>query len=344
MSRDMGTTKDPVVRLEDVDCPLGCSRNDEIVLTGHDRLHNLPGKFTVTKCRTCGLMRTNPRPTSDTIGFYYPEDYGPYLGTQVRLTHSPSGIKKMLKPLVEIAFDTKTQALPMMAPARLLEIGCASGSFLHQMSGQGWHVEGIEFSEEAAHAARIPGYKVYAGALEDAPAPVEPFDLIVGWMVLEHLHDPIGCLKKLHQWASPNAWLVISVPNAASLEFRFFKDKWYATQLPTHLHHFTPRTLSKTFEAAGWSLEKVHYQRSVTNLIISSAYVAEDKGWTRLGNWLRQFAKRGGNWTYLLFPFAWSLSQVGQTGRMTVWARKKSNTPLPLDEAAANATAITEDA
>ena len=49
-------------RIENVSCPLGCIKGDEIVLTGRDRLHDLPGEFTVVKCRSCGLMRTNPRP------------------------------------------------------------------------------------------------------------------------------------------------------------------------------------------------------------------------------------------------------------------------------------------
>ena len=80
------------------------------------------------------------------------------------------------------------------------------------MAAQGWHVEGIEFSEKAAQAASRLGYKVHTGSLESAPAPAHPIDLIVGWMVLEHLHDPIGCLKKLNEWASQDAWLVLSVP------------------------------------------------------------------------------------------------------------------------------------
>jgi 2-polyprenyl-3-methyl-5-hydroxy-6-metoxy-1,4-benzoquinol methylase len=314
--------------IEHVPCPLGCPKGDETVLTGRDLLHELPGEFTVVKCRTCGLMRTNPRPSSDTIGLYYPDDYGPYLGTQVRQTKTTSGIKKLLKPLANRIFNPKTQELPTMAPTRMLEIGCASGAFLHQMAGQGWQVEGIEFSEKAAQAASKLGYKVHAGSLESAPAPEQPFDLIVGWMVLEHLHDPIGCLRKLHEWANNSAWLVLSVPNANSISFRFFKDKWYDLHLPNHLYHFTPQTLQKVLESGGWTLERVHHQRSLINLIESTAYVAESKGWPRLGRWLHDFAMRGGKWFYIQFPIAWILSVLGQTGRMTVWARRHEEPAL----------------
>jgi len=313
------------IRLEDMPCPLGCPRGDEPILSGHDRLHDLPGEFTVVKCSTCGLLRTNPRPTAETIGFYYPDNYGPYIGTRVehKITSRFSGIKRFFRPLIKIVFDPKDNALPSQPPGRLLEVGCASGSFLHRMASSGWQVEGIEFSEKAAQAATLLGYKVHTGSLESAPAPANPMDLIVGWMVLEHLHNPIECLKKLNEWASKDAWLVLSLPNAAALEFQVFKDKWYALQLPTHLHHFTPLTLEKVLDAGGWSLMKVHHQRTVANLIASTAYVAESKGWPTLGVWLRKFAWPDGIWFYIFFPVAWLFALFGQTGRMTVWAKKK---------------------
>src|SRR3546814_5995859 len=62
------------VVLEGVACPMGCPRGDEAVLTGHDRLHGLPGRFTVVRCNTCKLMRTTPRPDAATMGYYSPDD------------------------------------------------------------------------------------------------------------------------------------------------------------------------------------------------------------------------------------------------------------------------------
>lgn len=309
------------ITLENVSCPLGCSNNDEAVLTGRDLLHDLPGAFTVVKCRACGLMRTTPRPTPETIGFYYPDGYGPYLGTQIRQDRSSSSLKKLLISLVKRVFNFNTQRLPLLAPGRMLEVGCASGAFLHQMANQGWEVQGIEFSGKAAQAAIQRGYRVHVGALETAPSPDEAFDLIVGWMVLEHLHDPIRGLQKLREWAKPGAWLALSIPNAKSLEFSLFKEKWYALQLPTHLHHFTPETIRRTLEAGGWTLEKVHHQRVLSNLIGSTGYVLRGKGYAKLGKKFIDFPEHGGRWPYALYPLAWLFSVFGQTGRMTVWAR-----------------------
>ena len=318
----------PKKLFEDVTCPLGCSEGDEVVLVGRDLLHDLPGEFTVVKCGTCGLMRTNPRITPDAVGSYYPDDYGPYVGTRVQHMRSESAnwIKKVLYPIVRHVFDFNVTTLPAMAPGWMLEIGCASGAFLHHMAGQGWQVQGIEFSEKAAQAAVQLGYNVHTGPLETAPQPDEHFDLVVGWMVLEHLYDPISGLLKLREWAKPGAWLVLSVPNAGSLEFHLFKSKWYALQLPTHFYHFTPDTLEKVLSASGWKLEKVHHQRVLNNLIASTGYVLRDKGFAKLGQKFIGFPAQAGRLRYVLYPFAWLLSMFGQTGRMTIWARPSIDT------------------
>ena len=312
------------VLLEDVGCPLGCPRNDEVLLVGRDRLHGFPGVFTVVKCRTCGLMRTNPRPTPETIGYYYPVDYHPYLNTQVRRSSGRlDDIKTRIRPWVRRIFEFNSTCLPPLAPGRMMEIGCASGVFMHQMAQRGWDVAGVEFSAQAAENARSLGYPVHAGPLETAPRPLALLDLVVGWMVLEHLHSPIPGLRKLHQWTRPGGWLAISVPNAASFEFRLFKERWYALSLPTHLYHFTPFSLERVLKKSGWTMERIFHQRVMGNAVASLGYVLQDrKRWPSIARRLVAFPERSSPAHYLAFPMAYLASLMGQTGRMTVWARK----------------------
>jgi 2-polyprenyl-3-methyl-5-hydroxy-6-metoxy-1,4-benzoquinol methylase len=314
----------PEIELEDIPCPLGCNAGDKIVLIGRDRIHNLPGEYPVVKCLDCGLLRTNPRPTMKTIHYYYPDDYGPYLGTMVhpesgRTTPLPEW-KKMVLPL----FQWNTERLPYLPPGRLLEIGCASGGFLHRMARQGWLVEGVEPSRKASEATRALGYDVFTGPIEATPERESTFDLIVGWMVLEHLHDPIRSLQKLSRLVKPGGFLVISVPNAGSMEFRVFKEKWYALQLPAHLFHFTPRTISMVLDKGGWRVQRIFHQRVMSNLIASIGYVLKDHGYSnRITSPLINYPDMAGRKLYLMYPFAYFMSLFGQTGRMTVWARRK---------------------
>ncbi len=308
------------VELESKGCPLGCPSGDDLVLAGKDRLHGLPGEFSVVKCRTCGLMRTNPRPTPESIGFYYPKDYTPYLGTKVET----SDVRKLAlwKRIVKKFITLNDTRVPTISPGRMLEIGCASGAYMHRMALNGWKVEGIEFSPDAAANARALGYPVHAGSLETAPEPNQPYDLIVGWMVLEHLHEPILALEKLRRWIRPGGRLVLSVPNAASWEFRLFKQRWYALQLPTHLTHFTPKTIRMVLTRSGWKTEQIMHQQNLGNLIASLGYCLEDLGASPgLVDKFVRFPEKLGWGHYVLFPLATLAGWFGQTGRMTIWAR-----------------------
>jgi 2-polyprenyl-3-methyl-5-hydroxy-6-metoxy-1,4-benzoquinol methylase len=310
------------VVLENHPCPLDCPANDELVLVGRDRLHNLPGDFQVVKCRTCGLLRTDPRPTPETIGFYYPQDYGPYLTTRVGPAELARSSPPLWKRIAKQVIELNIVRIPRLPPGRVLEIGCASGAFLHRMASKGWQVKGIEFSERAATWARSLGYPVHCGSLETAPDDGQSYHLIVGWMVLEHLHNPIQALRKLRKWARPGGWLALSVPNAASLEFSLFKSTWYALHLPNHLYHYTPQTMARVLERGGWRMERIFYQRDVDNVVASLGYLLEDrKLFPSLAQKLSTFpAERGRKYVGLL-PLSYLLSAIGQTGRMTVWAR-----------------------
>ncbi|MBN9787545.1 class I SAM-dependent methyltransferase [Pseudonocardia sp. TMWB2A] len=312
------------VQLEITPCPLGCAPGDKKILSGTDLLHDIPGEFTVVECQSCNLMRTDPRPDAQSIGVYYPSDYGPYVGTVVYADKQADGFVRKLIRAAKRIFDTKANSIPSLAPGKMLEFGSASGNYLHAMASQGWQVEGIEYSEDAASNARALGHIVHVGAIETITLPEQQFDLIAGWMVVEHLHDPVASLQKLARWAKPDATLAISVPNAKSAEFRLFGKRWYALQLPTHLYHYTPETLEKLLDRTGWTVTKIHHHRTVSNLVASLGYVLIDRGWSKAGTMLVNFPERGGRLGALvLFPLSFIMAALGQTGRMTVWAKRK---------------------
>jgi 2-polyprenyl-3-methyl-5-hydroxy-6-metoxy-1,4-benzoquinol methylase len=302
--------------LESAPCALGCPPDDEAILIGRDRLHWLPGNFHVVKCRGCGLMRTNPRPTVEAIESYYPENYGPYESTKVNISR-PGARKRSLVKLL----DTDTREIPQLPPGRLLEIGCASGDFLHQMARLGWQVEGLELSANAAKTVRSLGYPVQTGRLETTPDPKEPYDLIVGWHVFEHLHNPVGALQRLHDWSKVGGWLALSMPDAASWEFKVFRDRWYALQVPTHLYHYTPKTLRKVLSRGGWALDRLFWHDNPNNLLQSLRYCCADRGWNRLADYLLDVI-RGQRHRYFRLLLAKLLGTLRASGRMTVWAQR----------------------
>lgn len=316
----------PEVELEESDCPNGCPRADEDVLVGRDRLHNLPGSFAVVRCKTCRLMRTNPRPTPSSIGYYYPADYSPYLDSipgKLKPRKKDAWHRRLRKKLQRAIGTQDARDLPLSPPGRLLEIGCASGAYLARAAAEGWTVSGIEFSEQAAQRARDAGFQAIGAAIEDVPAPAEKYNVIAGWMVFEHLHRPEQTLRRIREWIRDDGRLVMSVPDAGALEFRLFGPRWYALHLPGHMTHFTSRTLPPLLRDCGWDVEKIFWQRNPNYFLQSLRYWALDTGRDRLAKLMLAMIKRKRlRWLHRLMGTLMAITH--QSGRMVIWARPRS--------------------
>jgi SAM-dependent methyltransferase len=205
----------------------------------------------------------------------------------------------------------------------MLEFGCSHGAFLQAMAEKGWTVMGVEPSLAAASIARGHDLNVQARSLEEAECEPGTLDLVVGWMALEHLHDPVAALKKLHVWARPAAWLVVSVPNAASMDFVLFRENGFAVQAPTHLYHFTPATIERVLESCGWRVERIIHQRNEVNLMKSIGHLLSSKRAPEpLATWFGSYERKGLFTRVAMVPMAQILGLLGHSGRMVVWATK----------------------
>jgi 2-polyprenyl-3-methyl-5-hydroxy-6-metoxy-1,4-benzoquinol methylase len=311
----------PEVKIESKPCPNGCDVKDNLLFYAHDRFHGLKGDFPVVKCGNCDLVRTNPRPDLNSLAYYYPDDYGPYKSTLVNLGENEKEIP-LLKKIVRKIFDTKSTALPKLKPGKMLEVGCASGSFMHKMAKEGWDVCGIEFSESAADMARKLGYKVHTGPLETAPDDYSKIDMVAMWVVIEHLSDPVSAVKKIHSYLNEDGWFCLSTHNVRSYMFKKFKEDYYDNHIPNHLYHFSDATLTDFLEKNGFSVEKVIHNRLLQNLTGSIAFrLLSRNPESKLAQKLLNLDTRI---LYFFFPITWFLSLIGHTGRMTIWARKKA--------------------
>jgi len=263
----------------------------------------------------------------ESIKFYYTDAYGPHAppvetktSTDKKTFFDRAG-KLLFRLLVG---DLNINLIPPMKPGCLLEIGCGTGSYMHAMALKGWQVQGIEVSPFAAEIARSYGYPVDIANIESMPDPLKPFDLIVGWHVLEHLHHPVGTLKRIRGWLKPNGYMVLAFPNMGSIQFNIFKDRWYPLSLPTHLFHFTPDTIRKVLKSARWEIDKIFYQKIYMDIFTSIGFVLEDYlGKTSpLTKFFLNLRKSESRVLLILYPFARLLAFFHQTSRMTVWAKK----------------------
>jgi 2-polyprenyl-3-methyl-5-hydroxy-6-metoxy-1,4-benzoquinol methylase len=331
--------------LETVPCALcGSDRHDVYLPRAKELYNGLDARFDVVRCRQCGFIFTNPRPTASTIDCFYPDSAQYYQPKKSRLKGGNWSRKKWKRALQQSVLSRRfgyplhrltplLDALPayawrrklrlahvphFVAKGRLLDIGCAWGGYLWRMQELGWEVHGIELNAEAARFAReeLELANVRAGSFADLDYPEASFDVVHMSMVLEHLHDPAEALRRIHGLLRPGGQFILSVPDISGFEARLFKDKCYTLQVPQHLSHFSPETATRFLRGAGFSVEEILHQRAKRDFIQSAEYL-DNKVLVRV---LKHPLVRGA----VLGPLVAVLAALGRTSRMSIFARKES--------------------
>lgn len=261
-----------------------CDANDwKVLFTGQDKRHHVPGEFGVTQCRHCGHLQTNPRPTRDAILTYYPATYTAHSLSCSRISRSLRDLKllevarkfgfcgKLLLPIATYRFRCIVPSRLSKGRGLLLEIGCGVGWFCKLADAMGWQPVGLDISDSVCREARaIWGIAVVCS--DSLPLPFKPqtFDLVVLRHTLEHLFSPKRVLKEVHRVLREGGWVAVEVPNANSLGRKVFEERWDTWELPRHLHHFTPKTLRKVLEQAGFQNIKIVSARHKPFLLANS--------------------------------------------------------------------------
>ncbi|MDQ6845371.1 MAG: class I SAM-dependent methyltransferase, partial [Bacteroidota bacterium] len=191
-------------------CPVCDSKNILPVLSVKD--HTVSQQlFEIWECRHCTLRFTQDIPEADEMGPYYQsEDYISHSNTQKgiinRLYHSVR--KRTLRQKKNLV-----KKVTGVRRGSLLDVGCGTGGFLHTMQKAGWIVTGLEPEE----VARSKAFELYGLQLENPEKlfslPVESFDAVTMWHVMEHVHDLHGYINQIRSLLKPNGRFIIAVPN-----------------------------------------------------------------------------------------------------------------------------------
>jgi hypothetical protein len=124
------------------------------------------------------------------------------------------------------------------------------------MQKRGWEVTGIEINDDAR------SYSIEKSGINAMPpgevnkVPSGSADCITFWHVLEHLYDPAGWLEEEKTILSSDGKCIIALPNFSSADARWFGNRWAALDVPRHLWHFTPASLSHFVSKQGFTVEK----------------------------------------------------------------------------------------
>lgn len=219
-------------------------------LTAPDRFHGRHIPYTLVRCTACSLVWLGDPPEPSEMHLHYTEAYDRLISTAGADSHHRWGFRK------EALAKLKTSGV-------LLDLGCSSGSFLTFFRSESWKLYGIEMSEAAAQKAEErSGAQVFVGSILDAPFHSESFDVITCFDVLEHLYEPRRVMAKVAEWLNPGGIFYILVPNINAAEARIFGRYWHGLELPRHLFHYSPASLTFLAESAGLSQVSLETRRN----------------------------------------------------------------------------------
>jgi len=258
------------IELERISCDLCGGNETTLEFEAKDIRYGLPGSFNVVRCRKCHLVFTNPRPLKRASNAYYPDDYRPHIGGKREYENWFGAVYRRM------AFSRKANLFSRMLgdvynhlayrqfvskevdPALVLDVGCGTGDYLGVWRELGWNVQGLEMDDSAAGIAKKKlGFCVGVGRLAEATLPAAGFDLVAMSHVLEHMHSPSLALRKIAHVLKPGGRILITVPNYASWDRHVFGPRWQGLEVPRHLYHFEPQSLSVMLESEGFAIEQM---------------------------------------------------------------------------------------
>lgn len=209
-------------------------------------------RFDVYECGECELLHTD---ISDTdLADFYPAEYNAHhAGT----TDDRSILHRLYdryfsKLEDELEPDVVRILQSHLSGGSVLDVGCGSGTLLHQLRQVGFEVHGCDVSENAVSTAqREYGLDVRFGELHELDYETDAFDAIVFNHSFEHLDKPHEYLSAVERILDEGI-VVINVPNAASFEQLLFRHHWSDLDVPRHVYNWTPTALDRLMSGHGF--------------------------------------------------------------------------------------------
>ncbi|MHC1777407.1 MAG: class I SAM-dependent methyltransferase [Lentimicrobium sp.] len=207
-------------------------------------------EFAIYKCSECGLLITRPMPELAKLGAYY--------ASEKYLSHSNEQkdlLSKVYHFVRNYTHKRKYKLLKKHSSGNsVLDIGCATGEFLHYCSSHGMQTTGVEPNDKARFIAQSRLRLEVATEPEIDGLESDSFDFITMWHVLEHVPDLNRRMKDIYRLLKDDGFAFIALPNHASYDASHYYRFWAAWDVPRHLFHFDRKSLTALASKHGFKV------------------------------------------------------------------------------------------
>ena len=148
------------------------------------------------------------------------------------------------------------------AGMRLLDLGCGSGFVARLAKNQGALVSvGVDIEKPKDGIFEANSWRFVQANLDGEgwlkELPLQQFDMILAFDIIEHLRSPVAFLEQCRQLLSPTGALYLTTPNVQSLERRLKPDTWSGAFDPQHRILFSRYSLTFLLRKTGLKTEQM---------------------------------------------------------------------------------------